>query len=86
MDINMSEEWTFEVPTESGEYLFYGDTYHKKDEPTFRAELYKIVCHVTGKGAESIAYVSSNGDFFFPESQNWHGKFKKINMNDMPTL
>lgn len=79
--------WFSECPNKNGEYLFYGDTYHTKDHPEFKAELYKISCHVNErKDRTDYIYVSSNGDFFYPRQQKWYGKFKKIDLNDLPEL
>lgn len=75
-------EWTDVVPTETGDYYFYGDSVFNKDDPNFKATLSIVKVH---KIQKSLSYIV-DGNFFYPSRKdNWTGKFKKADL-ELPEL
>lgn len=73
-------DWSEKVPTEIGDYYFYGDLSFKKDDPSFNAELSILHIHKITNG---IMYVIA-GQFFHPNDDEWYGQFKKVVL-DLPS-
>lgn len=80
--MNISNEWTTEVPQEVGHYFFYGDIYRDLEDPNFKAQLQYLQVF---EGSNELIYILE-GQFFFPDTKEpWHGKFKKLHI-DFPEL
>lgn len=75
-------EWTDVVPTETGDYYFYGDSVFSKDNENFSPNLSILKVQKIQNG---VSYVV-DGNFFYPNKKDsWTGKFKKVNM-ELPEL
>lgn len=73
--------WTEVVPQEVGSYYFYGDVSFTKDDPNYNPELSILHIHQISNGVMHVIA----GQFFHPESERFHGQFKKVDL-ELPTL
>lgn len=77
----IDNEWTDVAPKAIGSYYFYGDISFKKGNPNFKPEL--SIMHVYPISSGVMHVVA--GQFFYPESKNWQGKFKNLSV-ELPDL